>query len=199
MKNNIVDDDDFIIDDLLKNSEKKKKINSGRKGKSGERGVVKILNNRFESYLKQNPKAGSFSRSVGSGNRWSQTSVLPKHAQDTFTGDLVCPEGFKFVLECKTGYNDVDLFTCFGEKCTELDVFIGQVKNDSIRAEKIPMLIWKKDRKEHVAFLSIKDIDCDQCVKDCFNKKIQSLLFYKDWIGLNLDYILSFEDSFFFN
>lgn len=199
MKNNFIDDDDFVIDDILKNSEKKKKINSGRKGKSGERGVVKLLNSRFETYLKQNPKTGSFSRSLGSGNRYSQTAALPKHAQDTFTGDLVCPEGFKFVLECKTGYTDVDLFSCFGEKCSELDAFIGQVLNDSIRAEKIPMLIWKKDRKEHVVFLNIKNIDYNKCLDDYLNKKIHSLLFYKEWIGLNINYILSFEDSFFFN
>lgn len=193
MKNNTIDNEDIEIDDIIKNlAQKKKKINSGRKGKSGEREIVKILNSRFEKYLSSQPNSGSFSRSVGSGNRWSQAANMPKHAQDTFTGDLVCPENFKYVLECKTGYNDVDLISCFSNKCAELDAFLKQVTDDSIRSKRLPMLIWKKNRKELVCFIKQTNIDLSKIEN-------QNRLFYKDWVCLSFEFLLSFEDNFFFN
>ena len=79
------DADDFVLDDLFK--KKNKKVDGKKKGNRTELDLTKLLNNRFKT---------GFSRSVGSGNRWSQTNHLPKHAQDIFSGDLVVPSGFKF-------------------------------------------------------------------------------------------------------
>lgn len=90
--------DDFNTDNLL--PQKKRKADGMKKGNRTELELVKMLNRRF---------GGDFSRSVGSGNRWGQVQHLPRHAQEVFSGDLIVPEGFKWVLESKGGYQDIGL------------------------------------------------------------------------------------------
>lgn len=176
---------DFEVDDLLLSP--KKKIKSGRKGKAGERDVVRILNNRFDTLFKKNPKWGKFSRSVGSGNRWGQKVDLPEHAINTFTGDLCTPTNFKFVIESKKGYNEIDLYTIFGDRCRELDEFLDKVQSDAKKCNKEPLLIWKKDYKPIIAF-----------VKSRLLKKQCPAMYYRDWIGLPLETLLKQEDHFWF-
>jgi hypothetical protein len=55
-------------------------------------------------------------------------SFLPKHAQDTFSGDLVCPADFKWVFEVKCGYNEIDLNAAFDGGVTDLDAFLAAVR-----------------------------------------------------------------------
>lgn len=184
-----MENDDLEVDDLIKNLDKKKKIKSGRKGKKGERDIVDALNARFEALFNANPAWGKFSRSIGSGNRWGQSVFLPAHAKLTFTGDLTCPEKFKFVIESKCGYNDIDLFAIFGGKCKELDDFIKQVSDDSTRSGRMPLLIWKKDRKEKVAFVK----------KDLFTERPATFIVYHEWVGVSLTWLLETKpDEFFF-
>lgn len=186
-----MDNDEIEVDDVTLNLNKKKKIKTGSKGKRAERNIVHQLNNRFIAILAANPDWGQFSRSVGSGNRWGQVTNLPKHAKDTFSGDITIPENFKFVIESKNGYNDIDLINCFEGVCRELDNFLGQVTSDSERSGRIPLLIWKKDRKKQMAFVR----------KETLNEKTypEVYLTYKNWIGLDFGYLLSFDDNFWFN
>lgn len=183
-----MEDEDLEIDDITENINKKKKIKSGRKGKQGERDIVHELNTRFAELFSKNTAWGQFSRSVGSGNRWGQNVCLPKHAKDTFTGDLVCPDKFKFVIESKAGYNDIDLFTIY-TKCKELDVFIKQVTDDSVRSTRRPLLIWKKDRKGRIAFVKKEELTTLPNV----------YIMYNDWIGVSFSWLLQLPDSFFFD
>jgi hypothetical protein len=191
-------EDDLDIDDIVENLDKKKKIKSGRKGKSGEREIVNDLNERFADLLAKNPTWGAFSRSVGSGNRWGQNVHLPQHAKDTFTGDLVAPSNFKFVIESKRGYNDIDLFDCFSGKCTGLDEFLKQVTDDSVRSGRKPLLIWKKDRKPKLAFVTEKDFDGQPAFRG-HSSVLSTFLFYKEWVGMPLQELLLYTDDFFFN
>jgi len=191
--------DEIEVDDLDENLNKKKKIKSGQKGKRGERLLVDALNERFKTWISAHPDGGGFSRSVGSGNRvggtWGQGVMLSKTAQNTYSGDITCPDGFKFILESKIGYNDIDLCACFGGKCQGLDAFLNQVTHDSTnnKSGRRPMLLWKKDRKETIVFL----------LGDDFLKQPPHAptvcLFYGNWRGFHLDYILSMPDQFFFN
>lgn len=182
------DEDDFEIEDIIQNLNKKKKIKSGKKGKSAERDIVKDLNERFKSYFEQHPEIGSFSRSLGSGNRFGQKVILSQAAKETFTGDLSVPTGFKFTIESKKGYNDIDLIDCF-KQCKGLDNFLKQAQSDANRIKKHPMLIWRKDRKEKIAFIK-KEIT-DERPKDCY-------IVYREWIGVNLKWLLELNDEFFF-
>jgi hypothetical protein len=165
----------------LKN--KTKKVDGGKKGKRVEREIVGILNNRF-SHLKEK----TFSRSVGSGNRWAQVKNLPKHAKDTLTGDICCPEGFNFVIESKGGYNKIDLNSIFESGNTELDNFLKQVSDDSKRCGKMPLLFWKKDRRPWIAFLRTQDIQGE------YEYKIN----YREWTCVPVKELLKLSDSFFF-
>jgi hypothetical protein len=180
---------DEEIDDILDKLDRKKGVKSGSKGKRGERNIVKILNNRFGTMLLEK-KMGLFSRSVASGARWGQKVVLSQNAMDTYSGDLVVPEGFNFVLESKNGYNDIDLCTVFEKGHKELDAFLKQVNDDSKRCNRKPLLVWKKDRKSPIAFLKTKDIP-----KRTFDFSLK----YKEWTAVSLEELLKADNHFFFN
>lgn len=173
-------ENDFEIDPIGRKEKKKKKADGGKKGKRVERNLAHILTDRFKK---------EFSRSLGSGNRWSQIKNMPVHAKETLTGDLCCPVGFKFVIESKGGYSKIDLNGVFEIGNSELDSFMKQAEDDSIRIGKMPLLIWKKDRKPWMAFVKTKDLQGE------YNFK----LIYKDWTAIPLIKLLELEDSYFFN
>ena len=169
-------DDDYEVDDVIANQPRRKKKNSKDKGKRGELQLVKILNDRFD---------GGFSRVVGSGNRWGQTAYVTKD----YIGDLVVPEGFKYTIECKFGY-DIDLYKCLCGRIKLLDGFLKQATRDADKINMIPMLCWKKDRCDWLAFLPkniMEEVD------------ISNQLLYNDWVAVKLSSLLLEETSFFFD
>lgn len=177
MKQDFEDIDDFVIEDVL-SKKKNKKIDGKKKGSRTELDLTKILNARFGT---------GFSRSVGSGNRWGQVNHLPKHAQEVFSGDLVVPKGFKFVIESKGGYDGIDMSSVFVHGNSELDGFLDQVTKDSKRCGRKPMLCWKKTRKPWLAFVLTKDLTGQ------FKYKMQ----YGKWTVVALEHLLKLEDEFF--
>ena len=184
-------EEELEIENIL--SEKTKKIKSGKKGKRVELEVVKKLNTRFNIILSKNPDIGQFSRTIGSGNRWGQNVHLSKKAMDNFTGDIICPDNFKFVLESKGGYNDIDLCSAFDKGQKELDEFLRQVSDDSKRTGRLPLLLWKKDRKPRLAFLKSSDISYE------IYSKFEFFMKYGDWIVVSFEDLIGLEDNFFFN
>ena len=180
-------DEDFIVDNIV--SHKPKRIKSGKKGKRVELNLVKAFNERFSKLFLLNPDWGQFSRTIGSGNRWGQQVKLPKHAKDTFTGDLVCPENFVFVIESKGGYNDIDLCSAFDGKCKGLDNFLDQVTSDSKRSGKKPLLVWKKDRKPSLAFVITEELP----------RTFKCSMRYNEWTAISLKDLLALDDGFFFS
>lgn len=179
MKNFYEDSEDQFVDDILSNKDSKK-INSKRKGNRNELEFAKILTKRFNK---------GFSRSVGSGNRWSQTAFLPKHAQKIFSSDLVVPTNFRFCLEVKGGYNGIDLNSIFARGNSDLDKFLVQVYKDAKRAEKKPLLAWKKDRKPWLVFVLNKEVE---------NLDFKYKLLYNKWAGIALNEFIKLDDKFFF-
>jgi Holliday junction resolvase len=169
--------EDFVTDDKIFNK-KNKRVNGKKKGNRVELELSKILNRRFGT---------GFSRSVGSGNRWSQVNNLPQHAKDVFSGDLVVPENFKFVLESKGGYEGIDLNSAFVKGCTELDKFLNQVSKDAKRCGRKPMLCWKKNRKPWFCVVLTTDLPYE------FRYK----MIYGKWSIVALEEILKLEDGFF--
>jgi len=192
--------EDFEVDDIVEDFEKrdkrKKKIKSKNKGNRTELGLVKLLNDRFAELLKAHPDWGLFSRSVGSGNRWGQGQGLhlPKHAKDTYTGDLTCPSNFKFVIESKGGYNDVDLCGAFVDGDSTIDSFLQQVSDDAARSSRKPLLVWKKDRKPRLAAIRATDLPLARDEND-----YQYFMRYREWVILPLEVLLARHDAFFFD
>lgn len=181
-------EEDIEVENIL-GDKKPKKIKSGKKGKRVELELIKSLNERFVKVLSERPQAGKFSRSVGSGNRWGQRVHLSKAASDTYSGDIVCPEGFRFVLESKGGYNDIDLCSAFSGRQAELDSFLKQVSDDSERCGRRPLLLWKKDRKPRLAFLRSSDLE---------GRSFSCSMKYGDWTALLYEDLMGLDDSFFF-
>lgn len=180
MKNFYEESEDQFVDDILSNKETKK-INSKRKGNRNELEFAKILTKRFKR---------GFSRSVGSGNRWSQTAFLPKHAQKVFSSDLVVPKNFKFALEVKGGYNGIDLNSIFVRGNSDLNKFLIQAYKDAKRADKKPLLAWKKDRKPWLVFILTKDAE---------DLRFKYKLVYNEWTAVALEDFLKLNDEFFFD
>ena len=183
---------DREIDNILDNLEKKKKVKSGLKGKRVELELVKDLNTRFKKLLAKNPDWGGFSRSIGSGNRWGQKVHLSKAAKETYSGDLVVPANFKFSIESKGGYNDIDLCSVFNGGSKELDGFLEQAAGDSKDVGKKPMLIWKKDRKPRLVFIYTKDVPKKQLSSNY-------LMIYRDWTVVAWEDLAKLTDDYFFD
>lgn len=182
-------DEDFDTDDILDNyQKKKKKKNSGRKGKRGERSLIEELEIRFPGK--------PFSRTLGSGNRWSQAR-LTETAKKVFTGDIVVPDNFLFALECKHGYNDISVERAIkrieqGKRGNALlDGFLDQANKDGERVKKKPMMCWKKDYQPWIVFIKTENLP--QELHD-----IPEHARYKEWSVLPLVKILACSDGFFF-
>ena len=127
---------------------------------------------------------------MGSGNRWAQVKHLPEHAKSTLLGDICPPEGFRFVLESKCGYEDkVDFYSLFNGGNKQLDTFIEQSIAESGRAKRPPLLLYKRNRRPWIAFIRTADLI----------GKYSYQLSYRDWTAVALDDLLKLDDTFFFN
>jgi Holliday junction resolvase len=178
-------EEDQEVDDIF-SPKKKKKINSSVKGKTNEREIVKILNKRFAPLLSNNPSWGMFARTMGSGNRFSQV-CLSYNAKQVFSSDISCPPPFKFTIESKGGY-DIDLSSAFsGNK--ELDAFLKQATEDGEKSNKIPMVLWKKNRRPRLAFLQ----------SSVLRTRPEYYMIYREWTALLLEDLLKESDDFFFD
>lgn len=126
--------DDFDLTSLIAN--KKKRKNSRTKGNSFERKVAGILNEHFNTT--------EFMRSPGSG-AFSTTHNLPEHLK--FSGDLITPKNFRFIIECKKGYNKENLGSAFNNKSDLLN-FIRQADRDARKIHKEFLIVFQQDRKD---------------------------------------------------
>lgn len=178
---NNMDDEDFFVEDILLNKSKGKRLNSKDKGKRGERDLCKVFSERF-------PNRKGFSRVIGSGAH-GHGFMLTEQAKEVYTGDVVCPDGFRFSVECKYGYDHIDLCTLFEGGNKDIDKFLDQASKDAARVGKLPMLCWKKPRGGWLAFT--KDVDSLLV----FNTFMQ----YKIWTVVSLAEMLErLTDEFFF-
>lgn len=145
------DEDQFIEDIFENNAKKKKKVDGKSKGDRTELHLCKFLTKHFGK---------EFSRALGSGSRWSQVSQLPEHAKKTLSGDICVPEGFKWVIECKGGYeDDINLTNiCDGNGIARLDEFIEQVERDAEYCGRKPIILWKRNRKPWLAMYRELDL-----------------------------------------
>jgi Holliday junction resolvase len=131
-------DDNF---DLSQLRQKPKRKNSRTKGNAFERQVAKLLNDRFNTT--------EFSRSPGSG-AFATTHSLPEHLK--IYGDLITPPRFKYCIECKKGYNKINLYSLY-DHSSQFWKFIAQCEKDSEKCNKIPMIVFKQDRQPILAII----------------------------------------------
>ena len=89
-------------------------------------------------------------RSPGSG-AFSTTHNLPEHLK--FSGDLITPKNFRFIIECKKGYNKENLGSTFNTKSDLLN-FIQQADRDARKIQKQFLIVFQQDRKDMLCIFS---------------------------------------------
>ena len=162
--------------DLLEVGEfakKKRKVNSRRKGSNFERGIAKKLNGRFNTE--------EFMRSPGSG-AFATTHKLPQHIK--VHGDLITPQNFAFVIECKNGYK-LELDDPFRRK-SDFWSFIKQAERDSQASGKDMMVIYKKNARMELVI-----VDKPYPIND-------EMVVNKKYYIYNLKDFLALDDVYFF-
>ena len=97
----------------------------------------------------------AFSRTPGSG-AFATTHSLPEHLK--IYGDLITPYKFKYCIECKKGYNNINLYSLYNNS-TEIWDFLRQCEKDSKKCGKIPMVILKQDRKPILSFIPTNEAE----------------------------------------
>ena len=162
---------------------KKKKVNSRAKGNRFENKVAKMLNERFET--------DEFCRSPGSG-AFATTHKLPKHLQ--LYGDLITPERFRFVIECKKGYNSEGISELLNPKSNTLSM-IAQASRDSRKANKKFLLIVGQDRKDPIVFTEDKPTQISSSAGLLFEGYVEETKVYI----LRLENLLKSPTSHFFH
>ena len=174
-----MENDDLEIEDLLKNNVKKKKVNGKAKGNRVELNLCKFLTKHFGE---------EFSLAPGSGARTSQVALLPEHAKKTLTGDICVPEGFKWVIECKGGYEDdmhLENILNGDEGMSRLDEFIQQVMKDADYCGRKPIILWKRNRKPWIAMIKSEEV---------LLHGFKNYIVYGDWRLLNFEQLLNSTD-----
>jgi hypothetical protein len=123
----------------------KKRVNSKAKGNRSELKICKLLTEHFGEPFNRVPSSGAFGTSHQS---------LQKNARDILAGDVITPKGFLFVIENKVGYN-IDLINLYSDKDnTDKKLFFGfleQASRDAKRTDRLPMVVYTKDRRETLA------------------------------------------------
>ncbi len=126
--------------------------NGKAKGSGYERTICKFLT----KWLTGKEKPYVWWRSPSSGGLATITAQNPN-----LTGDIIAvlPEGHfltnVFSIEIKSGYPKSSFHKFFKKiKNNEILQFWEQSKKDASKSDKEPMVIWKKDRKEPLLFVS---------------------------------------------
>ncbi len=172
-------EDSYNFEKLRK---KPKRKNSKAKGSAFERKVAKILNEHFETT--------DFQRSPGSG-AYATTHTLPDHLK--IHGDLITPKNFIYSIECKKGYNDLDLYSLLNPN-SKIYEFIKQAEKDADQAKKEAIVLMAQDRRDIIAL--IKE---DSHISNQLNlnkKRIIHIL--NNYILVSFKDVLSIDNSLFF-
>ena len=176
-----MDEKDLEIEDIFAQlNTEKKRVNGKNKGNRTELNLCKLLTKQF---------GDEFSKAPGSGARTSQVAYLPEHAKKTLTGDICVPEGFRWVIECKGGYEDDVNFTNVLDKeagIPRVNEWIEQTLKDSGYCGRLPIIFWKRNRKPWLSMLRTKDLEYKSTPSQCISR-FEYRIRYRDWSWVNLD------------
>jgi len=156
---------------ILASLKPKKRKNSRAKGNAFENKVSKILNERFDT--------DEFSRSPGSG-AFATTHKLPSHLQ--IYGDLISPQDFKFIVECKKGYNQLGMDALLNRK-SKVWEWIETLERDMAASRKPGFILTAQDRKPSIVITPYnKQIDNHTDKKVIVDKYI--MIYLEDFLSL---------------
>lgn len=154
---------------------------SKSKGNMFENQIAKMLNNVYDTeQFARAPLSGAY---MGKSNAQKRSGIAHA-AQDTLRGDIITPDDFPFVIECKN-YNDAPLYHKVMEGCDRhLDKWIAEVEFDAAQANKQPMLFFKTTRKGSFVCLPF------HC---CTGSKLKAMMIYNSYVITSLDLFQTFS------
>jgi hypothetical protein len=161
-------------------------VNGKNKGNTFERKISNMLSARFEpvtgikTAFRRNPDSGSF---FGGTNKVRTDTHDLSHAN---FGDLICPESFKFSVECKHYKTGPSFASIVKSKVTQWDQWIGQATQDAASSNKEMMLIIKYNGVDELVFLEQRLTN------------LTPILLYKNVFGYRLEDFLSMSNDTFF-
>jgi len=119
---------------------------SARNGKNFEYEIRDMLREAtgIESF-ERTPQSGAW---IGQSNRY-KTKTARADMVDIMSGDIVTPDGWRWICECKNHENVTVHQLYFGKECKQVDEFLDQVCDDSETTGKEPLLIFKVKKKPY--------------------------------------------------
>ena len=167
-------------------------MNSKKKGNSGERQLVHILEKRFgDGKFKRTPSSGAY---IGGKNR-ELSKNLPFEAKIVLSSDIITPINFSFIIEHKF-YKEANFWDLFNESSNWND-WIKQAEEDSKFVNKEPLIVIKYNRHKRISMLR------NNLLMDAM-KKYQPQINYREfvWNGyaiLAFEELLKLPNKFWFN
>ena len=161
-------------------------VNGKNKGSSFERKIANLLSARFEpltgikSAFRRNPDSGSFFG--GTNKKRTETHDLG-HAN---FGDLICPENFKFSVECKHYKTGPTFAAIVKGKISQWDTWIEQATQDARSSKKEMLLVMKYNGVDELVFVEQRLAN------------LNLILTYKHVFGYRLEDFLSMSNNNFF-
>lgn len=162
------------------------KVNGKSKGSTFERKIANLLSDRFKDYLKIEK---GFRRNLDSGSYFGGSNMFrveQHNMEHAIFGDIMCPNNFKFSIECKHYKTAPSFQSIINKQVPQWDNWIAQAEQDAINAHKSLLLIIKYNNVPE--FVLIKN-------------KIQTdeIFCYKNYYSYTLSELLKSEDISFFD
>ena len=127
---------------------------SKRLGKSFEYEVRDILRQATDLNFERTPLSGAW---IGGENTY-KAEVGREDVTEIMTGDIICPKGWRWTVECKNEA-DVPVHLLFmGDNCEKVNSYLEQVYNDSQTSKKEPLLVMKYRKSGYSLPKRIKDV-----------------------------------------
>jgi hypothetical protein len=113
------------------------------------------------------------------------------HARHVLTGDVCPPDGFRFCVESKIGYDDdADLSALLSGQTHQIDEFISQAVAEMRHSDKPALICWKRSRQPWIALIPVVCLNDAQLIRS---------VHYDGWVIASLEALLDeFNDDFWF-
>lgn len=158
-------------------------MKSKNKGNRNELFIANLFTERFGQVFKRVPMSGAIGTNLSESN-------IRQDVKEILSGDIICPPNFRFNIEVKSRFN-FNFWNLLNKEDGDIDSWIKQAKKEAEISKKEFMLIIKINNKKPFVIIPFSNI-----VDTDFNKL--NCLSYKNYIIIRLDYLLQFEDRFFF-
>jgi len=139
-------------------------VNSKKKGNRFELDIAKRFTVLFEAEFRRTPNSGAY---TGGKNRAGATG-LREDAQEILSGDIIGPQGFPYLIECKSYADKPGFHLLLQGGDATFNKWVTQNEGDSEFVNKNFLLLFKINRKGEFAVINpddeflpdIETIDC---------------------------------------